>query len=158
MAREDQRVCNDHILASSGSKHNDFSNVIRGEWLAASASELEKLLLISNSWVSSIRIYSIGLGLVSIEPNDGEFLEKVSFATHPRAPRSIAYRLHLTGVNVDNPNSSSDKLLPQSIGEGLHGSLGGTVDTATGVRFTTSNTADVDDVTAATFVSLLEDG
>lgn len=37
VAREDQRVSDNDILAPPSSKYNDFSNVIRGKWLAAPA-------------------------------------------------------------------------------------------------------------------------
>lgn len=67
-------------------------------------------------------------------------------------------RLYLTRVNVDNSDSRGNKLLSQSIGKGPDGSLGGTVDTATGVCLTASDTSNVDNISPATIASLLEDG
>jgi hypothetical protein len=64
----------------------------------------------------------------------------------------------LTGIDLDNTDSRRDKLLAQSVGERANGSLGGTVDTTTSVRLTTSNTSNVDDITTAALVALLEDG
>jgi hypothetical protein len=64
----------------------------------------------------------------------------------------------LTGVDLDNTDSRRDKLLAQRVGERANSSLGGTVDTATSVRLTTSNTSNVDDITTAALVTLLEDG
>ena len=69
-----------------------------------------------------------------------------------------AYSLNLTGVNLDNTDSRRDKLLAQGIGERTDGSLGSAVDTTTGIRLTTGNTSNVDDITTAALVPLLEDG
>lgn len=68
-----------------------------------------------------------------------------------------AYRLDLPGVDSDHADPRGDKLFAQRVGKGADRSLGSAVDAAAGIRFTASNTANVDDITAATLISLLED-
>lgn len=44
------------------------------------------------------------------------------------------YRLDLARINLDDPDSRSDQLLSQTLGEATNGGLGGAVDAAAGVR------------------------
>lgn len=69
----------------------------------------------------------------------------------------MSHSLNLPGVNLNDANPCSDKLLAHRLGEGADGRLGGAIDASTGVRFTASNASDVDNVTAAALRSLLED-
>lgn len=66
----------------------------------------------------NLRINSIGLGLVAVEADDGEL------------------GLNLTGINLNDTNPSCNQLLSQAVGEAADGSLGGTVDGASGVGLT----------------------
>lgn len=59
------------------------------------------------------------------------------------------YRFNLAGVNLDDPDTSGDEFLSQTIGVATNGSLAGAVDGACGVRFAGGDGADVDDVAVA---------
>lgn len=63
----------------------------------------------------------------------------------------------MTGVDLNDTDSRRDELLAQRVGERANGSLGGAVNGTTGVGLTTSDTSNVDDITAAALVALLED-
>lgn len=69
----------------------------------------------------------------------------------------MSHSLNLPGVNLNDANPGSDKLLAHRLSEGADGRLGGAVDASTGVRITASNASNVDNVTAAAIRSLLED-
>lgn len=69
----------------------------------------------------------------------------------------MSHSLNLPGVNLNDSNPCSDKLLAHRLREGADGRLGGAVDASTGVRITASNASNVDNVTAAALRSLLED-
>jgi hypothetical protein len=78
MAREDQSVRNHDILPPASGKYNDFCNVIRGKWLAASATTYQLNALSTHpSQEKILRIDCIRLLLISIESHNGEFLTVV---------------------------------------------------------------------------------
>ncbi len=45
------------------------------------------------------------------------------------------YGLDLARVNTNDPDAGGDEFLAQAVGEGADGSLGGTVNAATSIRF-----------------------
>jgi hypothetical protein len=69
-----------------------------------------------------------------------------------------SYRLNLTGIDLNDTNSRRNKFLPERICEGADSRFGGTVDATAGIRLAASNGANVNYVTTAALVALLEDG
>lgn len=78
--------------------------------------------------------------------------------THTQLERAFSYRLDLARIDLDHSDSGCDKLLSQSVCEAADSSLSGTIDATTRVGLTTCNAANVDDISSATLISLLEDG
>lgn len=70
----------------------------------------------------------------------------------------MSYCLNLTGVNLNHSDASRNELLPERVGKASHCGFRSTVDASTRIRFTAGNTANVDDVSPTTLVSLLVDG
>lgn len=85
-----------------------------------------------------LRIYSIGLGLVTIEAHHRE----LSF--------------DLPRVNTDDPDPLGDQFLSQAFCERSDGRLGRTVDATANVWLPTGNGANVDDVAGTFTIVALE--
>lgn len=66
----------------------------------------------------------------------------------PRKART--YRLDLTRIDLNHPDSCRDQFPPQRIRKCPHGGLRGTVDTSTWVPLSSRNTANVDDIALPT--------
>lgn len=69
-----------------------------------------------------------------------------------------SYSLNLTRINLNNSNTRRDELLSQRVGETAHCGLGSAVDASSNIRLSAGDTANIDDVSAAAVVFLLEDG
>ena len=64
---------------------------------------------------NDLRIDGIGLALVSVEPNNREFLPALSALSSIMV--SSTYSLDLTGVDLNDADARGDELLPQGLGE-----------------------------------------
>jgi hypothetical protein len=95
--------------------------------------------IVGRQWLHAL-VHLLRLLLVTAESHDTEFC------------------LHLTRVDLDDPNSCRDQLAAHGIGEGPHGGFGGTVDAAALIGFAAGDGADVYDVALAAVGSGFEDG
>lgn len=106
-------------------------------------------------------VHLVCLRLVTVKPNDRELLEANATVSKRRARQQKfkikkPYSLNLARVNLNDPNPSRDKLLPQRVRKTPDGRLGSTVNAATGIRLPAGDGADVDDVAGAAVGPLLE--
>jgi hypothetical protein len=89
-----------------------------------------------------LRVDGFGLGLVTVEADDGEFLYDQGECTGREKAggtplgRGGSHRLDLPGVDADDADARGDELLTQCVGEAADGRLGGAVDASASVRFT----------------------
>ena len=73
-------------------------------------------------------------------------------------PHDTEFRLDLPRVNFNNPDTTRNKLLAQSVSERAHSRLGSAVNAASRVRLTTRNRANVYNVAATAVGAGEEDG
>ena len=78
MVRENQSVSNDNILSACGRKYYDLGNIIWCQRLATARQSLIYTSVAIQSTVDHLPVDGIGLSLVSIKSNNGEFLSQVS--------------------------------------------------------------------------------
>jgi hypothetical protein len=70
----------------------------------------------------------------------------------------LSYRLNLSRVYFNDPNPGGNQLPPQRISKGPYRGLCSAIDTATSIRLSRSNTANIDDVTSSSLIPLLKNG
>ena len=138
MVRKDQAIRNDDILSPARRKHHNLSNIFWSQRLAATfiASRSQHKGQISDEQLDS-RVHRICLGLISTKPHHREL------------------SLNLTRIHAHDTHSGGDEFLSQTLGESPDGCFGCAVNSSAGVRLTTCDRSDVDDIAGAgAFVAL----
>lgn len=150
---ENQGVCKYNVFSASCCKNNDLRNVL---WSERLTSTTIVGLAYTRAYIEVIlRIYSIGFGLVSIKPDNGEFLARS--AQHHNFTETT-YSLNLSRIYLNNSYTSGHQLPSHGIREASNGSLRCTVDGSSLVWFTSGNTANVDNIPCTSVCPLLENG
>ena len=138
--RKQQSISNDNIFPPSSSKHNGPSDIIRHQRLTPTI-RIRFFQPSNNAKVpvrSYLRIHSISLGLITIEPHNREL------------------RLNLPGIDANNTDAFGNQLLAQAVRKKPHSSLGRAVDSATDVWLAAGNGSDVDDVAGSVAIVALQ--
>jgi hypothetical protein len=139
MVRKDQAIRNDDILSPARRKHHNLSNIFWSQRLAATfiASRSQHKGQISDEQLDS-RVHRICLGLISIKPHHREL------------------GLNLARIHAHDTHSGGDKFFSQALGESPNSRFGCAVDSSAGVRLTTCDGSDIDDIAGAGAVVAFE--